>query len=144
MLTECKKERVGRQHTTSTSWQNDACSNELFSLTGRLCVGGKRFDWPNVTFCLLFYTERSWHAFKCKALHCGWLRGLDCLISPKWLLDLNRSNPFFSCPWSMSLFPAMFCHAGTSLLAFLGVIILTDSDLQIQISKKWIVASTEA
>ena len=38
----------------------------------------------------------------------------------------------------------MFCHAGTSLLAFLGVIILRDSDLQIQISKKWIVASTEA
>ena len=57
--------------------------------------------------------------FKCKALHCGWLRVLGCLISPKCLLDLNNSKPFPSCPW-MSLFPAMFCHAGPSSLAFLG------------------------
>ena len=33
-----------RQHTTSTSCQNAACSNELFSLTNRLSFGGKRFD----------------------------------------------------------------------------------------------------
>ena len=35
---------IGRQHTTFTSCQNAACSNELFSLSGRLCFGGKRFD----------------------------------------------------------------------------------------------------
>ena len=46
---------------TFTSCQNAACSNELFSLTGRLCFGRKRFDWANVNYCPLFYTERSWH-----------------------------------------------------------------------------------
>ena len=77
---------------------------------------------------------------KCKALHCGWLKVLGCVISPKCLLDLNNSKPFSFCPW-MSLFPAMFCHAGPSSLAFLaGWLILTDSDSQIQISKKRIVA----
>ena len=39
-----KKEGVGRQHTTSTSCQNAAFSNELFSLAGKFCFGGKRFD----------------------------------------------------------------------------------------------------
>ena len=40
------KKGVGRQHTTFTSCQNAACSNCFFSfsLTGRLCSGGKRFD----------------------------------------------------------------------------------------------------
>ena len=43
----------------------------------------------------------------------------------------------------MSLFPAMFCDAGPSSLVFLaGWLILMDSDLQIQISKKRIVAKT--
>ena len=51
--------------------------------------------------------------FKCKALHCGWLRVLGCLIFPKCLLDLYNSKPFSFCPW-MSLFPAMFCQAGIS------------------------------
>ena len=38
----------------------------------------------------------------------------------------------------------MFCHTGPRSLAFLvGWLILMDSDLQIQISKKWIVAYTE-
>ena len=32
---KCKNE-VGRQHTTFTSCQNAACSNEFFSLAGRL------------------------------------------------------------------------------------------------------------
>ena len=63
-----------------------------------------------------------------------------CVISPKCLLALNNSKPFSFCPW-MSLFPSMFCHAGPSSLAFLaGWLILTDSDSQIQISKKRIVA----
>ena len=63
-----------------------------------------------------------------KALHCGWLSVLGCVISPKCLLDLNNSKPFSFCPW-MSLFPAMFCHAGPSSLAFLaGWFILTDRD----------------
>ena len=42
------------------------CSGELFSLSSRLCFGGKRFDWANVNFGRLlniFYTERSWHAY---------------------------------------------------------------------------------
>ena len=29
---------------TFASCQNAGCSNELFSLSGRLCFGGKRFD----------------------------------------------------------------------------------------------------
>ena len=76
-------------------------------------------------FSAYFIPERSWHlywfstSFKCKALHCGWLRVLGCLISPKCLLDLNNAKPFSSCPW-MSLFPAKFCYAGPSSLAFLG------------------------
>ena len=57
---------IGRQHMTFTSCQNAACSNELFSLSGRLCFGGKRFDWANMNFGRLlniFHTERSWHAY---------------------------------------------------------------------------------
>ena len=50
------KKGVGRQHTTFTSCQNAACSNIFFSfsLTGRLCSGGKRFDWSNVIFAAYF------------------------------------------------------------------------------------------
>ena len=46
---------VGRQHATFTSCQNAACFNEFtFSLTGRLCSGGKRFDWENLIFAAYF------------------------------------------------------------------------------------------
>ena len=41
-------------------------SKQLFSLSGRLYLGGKRFDWTNVNFGRLlnvFHTERSWHAY---------------------------------------------------------------------------------
>ena len=58
-----------------------------------------------------------WPLWKCKVLHCGWLRSLGCLISPKCLLDLNNSKSFSLCP-GMWLFPARFCHAGPSSLAF--------------------------
>ena len=47
---------------TFTSCQNAACSNELFSLSGRLCFGGKRFDRGNVNFGRLLnilHTERT-------------------------------------------------------------------------------------
>ena len=136
----------GRQDTTFTLCQNAACSNKLFSLTGRLSFGEKRFDWENVKFATFFILSGRdtctdfLPLLKYKALHCGWLRVLGCVISPKCLLDLNNSKPVSFCPW-MSLFPAMFCHAGPSSLAFLaGWLILTDSDSQIQISKKRIVA----
>ena len=60
---------------------------------------------------------------KCKALHCGLLRVLGCLISVKCLLDLNNSKPFSFCP-RMSplpiLFSAMFCHDAPNSLAFLA------------------------
>ena len=126
------KRGIDRKHTTFTSCQNAACSNELFSLSGRLCFGGKRFDWAKVNFgrfLNIFHTERSWHAYwfslvgmisplmqehfhfsplkKCKVLYCGWLRVLGCLIFPKCLLDLNNSKRFSLCPW-MWLFPARF------------------------------------
>ena len=48
------KKGVGRQHTTCTSCQNAACSNDFFSLTGRLCSGGKRFDLANLIFAYYF------------------------------------------------------------------------------------------
>ena len=38
----CKK-GVSRQNMTLTSCQNAACSNEFFSLTGRLYSGGSTF-----------------------------------------------------------------------------------------------------
>ena len=53
---------IGRKHTTFTSCQNAACSNELFSLSGRLCFRGKRFDLANMNFGRLlniFHTEGS-------------------------------------------------------------------------------------
>ena len=62
----CKKGGIGKQHMTFTSCQNAACSNKLFSLSDRLCFGGKRFDWAKVKFGRLlnrFHTERSWHAY---------------------------------------------------------------------------------
>ena len=50
----CKR-GVGRQHTTFTSCQNAAFSNE-FCLwrQGRLCPGGFSFNWENVIFCTYF------------------------------------------------------------------------------------------
>ena len=51
----CKK-GAGRQHTTFTSCQNAACSNEFF-------LWRVDYDWANVHyFCLMFHTERSWNA----------------------------------------------------------------------------------
>ena len=61
-----QKSGIGRKHTTFTSCKQPACSNELFSLSSRLCFGEKRFDWANVNFGRLlniFHTERSWHAY---------------------------------------------------------------------------------
>ena len=49
----CKNE-VGRQHTTFTSCQKAACSNEFSLWRVDYTSEGKRFD-----FCLLFHTERS-------------------------------------------------------------------------------------
>ena len=65
LLSRLAKKAIGRKHTTFTSCKHAACSNELFSLSSRLCFGGKRFDWANVNFGRLlniFHTERSWHA----------------------------------------------------------------------------------
>ena len=61
----CKR-GIGRKHTTFTSCKQPACTNELFSLSIRLCFVGKRFYWANVNFGRLlniFHTERSWHAY---------------------------------------------------------------------------------
>ena len=66
LLSRLAKKAIGRKHTTFTSCKHAACSNELFSLSSRLCFGGKRFDWANVNFGRLlniFHTERSWHAY---------------------------------------------------------------------------------
>ena len=41
----CVKKGILRQHTTFTSCPNATCSNEMFSLSGRLCFGPrKRLD----------------------------------------------------------------------------------------------------
>ena len=99
------------QHTTPTSCQNAACSNELFSLTGRSCFGGKRFDYANVNFCLLFHTHIDFlPLFKCKALHCGWLRALGCLIFPKCLIWIILSH----------FLPARECHFFLQYFVTLG------------------------
>ena len=66
LLSRLAKKAIGRKHTTFTSCKHAACSNELFSLSSRLCFGGKRFDWANVNFGRLlniFHTERSWHTY---------------------------------------------------------------------------------
>ena len=51
--------------------------------------------------------------FKCKALHCGWLRVLDCLFSSKCLLDMNNSksvNVTFSLDPQFGPVPWTPCH----------------------------------
>ena len=61
-----KKRGIIRKHMTFTSCKNAACSNALFSLSSRLCFGGKCFDWAIVNFGRLlniFHTDRSWHAY---------------------------------------------------------------------------------
>ena len=66
LLSRLAKKAIGRKRTTFTSCKHAACSNELFSLSSRLCFGGKRFDWANVNFGRLLniiHTERSWHAY---------------------------------------------------------------------------------
>ena len=45
-----KKRGIVRKHTTFTSCKNAACSNGLFSLSSRLCFGGKCFDWAIMNF----------------------------------------------------------------------------------------------
>ena len=90
------KRRVGRQHTTFSSSQNAACSSEFFYLMGRLCSGGKHFEWANVIFaayfilrgcdthinflqlllmvgmiCPLMQEHFIWPLLKSKALQCG-------------------------------------------------------------------------
>ena len=65
-LTWLKKRSVGNTRLLPHANIHAACSNELFSLSSRLCFGGKRFDWANVNFGRLlniFHTERSWHAY---------------------------------------------------------------------------------
>ena len=47
---------------TFTLCKHAACSNELFSLSSRLCFGGKRFDWANVNFWLWLYLSFSSNA----------------------------------------------------------------------------------
>ena len=157
----CVKTGIGRQHTTFTSCQNAACSNELFPVSGRLCFGAKRFDWANVNFGRLlniFHTERSWHTYwfslvgmicplmqehflfsslyKCKFPSLPLIKGFRLFNFSKvppgriWII-LSRnpslmgscSKRFSLCPstgWWMWLFPARFCHAGPSSLAFLA------------------------
>ena len=64
LLSRLAKKEIGRKPTTFTSCKHAACSNELFSLSSRLCFGGKRFDWANFGRLLnIFHTERSWHAY---------------------------------------------------------------------------------
>ena len=50
---KCKNE-VGRQHTTFTSCQNAACSNEFFLWRVDYTSEGKRFDSANVIFAVYF------------------------------------------------------------------------------------------
>ena len=55
VILPCQKRGIGRKHTNFASCKNAACSNELFSLSSRLCFGGKRFEWENVNFGRLVY-----------------------------------------------------------------------------------------
>ena len=50
---KCKNE-VGRQHTTFTSCQNAACSNEFCLCRVDYTSEGKRFDCANVSFAAYF------------------------------------------------------------------------------------------
>ena len=145
--------RASAQSGHFYSCQNAACSNKFFSLTGRLCSGGKRFDWANVIFVAYFILRgRDMHInflrllfmvdmicplmqehflrplSKSKAHQCGEIRVLGCLISQAiCLLDLNNFKRFSFWPW-MWCFPAMFCHAGPSSLAFLaGRVVISKS-----------------
>ena len=46
------------------------------SLMDRLCFGGKRFDWANVSFAAYFILSRQGHnqIWICNFLHCDWFR----------------------------------------------------------------------
>ena len=44
VISSVYKRGIGSQHTTFISYQNAACSSKLFSLSSRLCFGGKLFD----------------------------------------------------------------------------------------------------
>ena len=52
-----------RQHTTFTHAKMLLVPIKFFSLTDRLCSGGKRFWLSKCDFCRLFHTERSWHVY---------------------------------------------------------------------------------
>ena len=94
MIHSVKKGGVG------TLCQDAACSNELFSLMGRLCFGGKPFDSAKVNFCRLFHPRgRDTHIDFLPLLKCKMFkRVLGCLISPKCILDLNNSKLLSFCP----------------------------------------------
>ena len=69
---------------------------------------------------------------KYKVLHCHWFTVLGCLISPKCLLDLHNSKRF-SCVHECDFFLQGFVTLGPARYSF-----QQDSDLQSQITKKWI------
>ena len=147
------------KNTTFTSCQNAACSNEfIFPLKGRLCSGGKGFDWANLIFAAYFilrgrdtHTGYWFSAVFVSGRHdlpsyarAFSLTSYEMLNSSLWInkgfrlfnfskiLDLHNYKRFYFCPW-MLRFPAMFCHAGPCSLAFLARCqILTDSHFQIQ------------
>ena len=119
----------------------------IFSLSGRLCSEGKRFDWANVIFfCRLFHTEKSWHAYWFTAVIVSGRHDLasDARAFPLTsfemqpsLLRLNKGLKLFNFLQSNSWvriiisdfpsvrecngfsFPTMFCHTiTTAYLAF--------------------------
>ena len=98
---------LGRKHTTFTSWKHAACSNELFSLSSRLCFGEKRFDWANVNFGRLlniFHTERSWHAYWFSLVTGG----------PSSLHERGRD----SCLWAVLCYKRLFTKACMGSIGF--------------------------
>ena len=118
---------VGNSRLSPYQCQNAACSSDFFSLAGRLCSGGLRFDWANLIFADFFivsgrddlpsdagkkiFSDLFWNANLSLRLNKDFR---SC--SPKWLLDRNNYKRFPFCPW-MWRFPAMFSHY--HFLAFL-------------------------
>ena len=117
----CKK-GVGRQLTTFTLSMSKCCLFQwfFFSLAGRLCSGGLRFDWANLIFADFFivsgwddlpsdigdkiFSDFFWNANLSLRLNKDFR---SC--SPKCLLDGINYKRFSFCPW-MWRFPAMFSH----------------------------------
>ena len=123
---------MDRQHTTFTSWQNAGCSNEfIFSVTGRLCSEGKRFDWANLIFAAYFILTGcdmyTWYWFSAVIVsgqhdlpsyaRAFSLTSFEMFNSSLWLnkgfrlfnfskvLDLHNYKRFSFCLW-MRRFPA--------------------------------------